>query len=62
MQRVNAATSSTRLLTSPRATPALSASVSDGVLAAKLADPALYKTFTDAAESIGEAWDSREFQ
>ncbi|VAS18798.1 methionyl-tRNA synthetase [Klebsiella pneumoniae] len=33
----------------------------DGVLAAELADPALYKTFTDAAESIGEAWDSREF-
>jgi methionyl-tRNA synthetase len=31
------------------------------VLAAELADPALYKTFTDAAASIGEAWDSREF-
>jgi methionyl-tRNA synthetase len=33
----------------------------DGVLSAELADPALYKTFTDAAASIGEAWDSREF-
>ncbi|WLS80256.1 methionine--tRNA ligase [Erwinia pyri] len=33
----------------------------DGKLSAELADPALYKTFTDAAESIGEAWSSREF-
>ncbi len=33
----------------------------DGMLSAELADPALYKTFTDAAASIGEAWDSREF-
>ena len=33
----------------------------DGVLAAELADPALYKTFTDAAAVIGEAWESREF-
>ncbi|PKH20122.1 methionine--tRNA ligase [Enterobacterales bacterium CwR94] len=33
----------------------------DGQLAAELADPALYKTFTDAADSIGEAWASREF-
>ncbi|MFD1802425.1 methionine--tRNA ligase [Mixta tenebrionis] len=32
-----------------------------GKLADKLADPALYKTFTDAAESIGEAWASREY-
>ncbi|MFG1172046.1 methionine--tRNA ligase [Erwiniaceae bacterium CAU 1747] len=32
-----------------------------GQLSAELADPALYKTFTDAAESIGEAWASREF-
>ena len=32
-----------------------------GKLSAELADPALYKTFTDAAESIGEAWSSREF-
>jgi methionyl-tRNA synthetase len=30
----------------------------DGVLAAELADPALYKTFTDAAASIGEAWEA----
>ncbi len=28
----------------------------DGMLSAELADPALYKTFTDAAASIGEAW------
>ncbi len=28
----------------------------DGVLASELADPQLYKTFTDAAEVIGEAW------
>lgn len=33
----------------------------DGVLASELADPQLYKTFTDAAEVIGEAWESREF-
>ncbi len=33
----------------------------DGVLANQLADPQLYKTFTDAAEVIGEAWESREF-
>ncbi|STM51319.1 methionyl-tRNA synthetase [Escherichia coli] len=33
----------------------------DGVLASELADPELYKTFTDAAEVIGEAWESREF-
>lgn len=33
----------------------------DGMLSAELADPQLYKTFTDAATSIGEAWDSREF-
>ncbi|KOC88849.1 methionine--tRNA ligase [Winslowiella iniecta] len=32
-----------------------------GKLADELADPALYKTFTDAATSIGEAWNSREF-
>ena len=33
----------------------------DGKLSAELADPALYKTFTDASASIGEAWSSREF-
>nr|WP_024965069.1 methionine--tRNA ligase [Pantoea sp. IMH] len=33
----------------------------DGKLSAELADPALYKTFTDASTSIGEAWSSREF-
>jgi len=33
----------------------------DGRLSAELADPALYKTFTDASVSIGEAWESREF-
>lgn len=33
----------------------------DGQLAGELADPALYQTFTDAAKSIGEAWESREF-
>ncbi len=33
----------------------------DGQLSAELADPELYKTFTDASESIGEAWASREF-
>lgn len=32
----------------------------DGQLAAELADPDLYKTFTDAAESISKAWASRE--
>lgn len=32
----------------------------DGVLSDKLADEALYKTFTDAAESIAEAYASRE--
>ncbi|WWI18098.1 methionine--tRNA ligase [Erwinia aphidicola] len=32
-----------------------------GQLSAELADPALYNTFIDAAESIGEAWTSREF-
>ncbi|MCR9002007.1 MULTISPECIES: methionine--tRNA ligase [Rahnella] len=32
----------------------------DGKLADKLADEALYKTFTDAAESIAQAYDSRE--
>ncbi|KQN46517.1 methionine--tRNA ligase [Serratia sp. Leaf50] len=32
----------------------------DGVLADKLADEALYKTFTDAATSIAEAYSSRE--
>ena len=32
----------------------------DGVLASELADPQLYKTFTDAAEVIGEAWEGRE--
>lgn len=31
------------------------------MLASELADPELYKTFTDAAEVIGEAWESREF-
>ncbi|WP_158783578.1 methionine--tRNA ligase [Pantoea sp. BAV 3049] len=32
-----------------------------GKLSAELADPALYKTFTDASASIAEAWNSREF-
>ncbi|WNN43009.1 methionine--tRNA ligase [Winslowiella toletana] len=32
-----------------------------GKLSDQLADPALYQTFTDAASSIGEAWNSREF-
>ena len=32
-----------------------------GKLADHLADPTLYKTFTDAAESIGDAWLSREY-
>ncbi|MDF7680746.1 methionine--tRNA ligase [Enterobacteriaceae bacterium ESL0689] len=33
----------------------------NGMLAAELADPALYKTFTDAATTIGQAWESREY-
>ncbi|OON37036.1 methionine--tRNA ligase [Izhakiella australiensis] len=33
----------------------------NGQLSAHLADPALYKTFTDAAQSIGDAWHAREF-
>lgn len=33
----------------------------DGQLSSDLADPALYKTFTDASDSIAEAWQSREF-
>lgn len=33
----------------------------DGKLAAELADPALFKTFTDASEKIGEAWAAREY-
>lgn len=33
----------------------------NGKLADHLADPALYKTFTDASESIGDAWLSREY-
>lgn len=33
----------------------------DGQLAAHIADPALYQRFVDAATSIGEAWESREF-
>src|SRR5690606_1690027 len=33
----------------------------DGVLSAELADPELYKTFTDAAAAVAEAWESREF-
>ncbi|MGC6744909.1 hypothetical protein ACP0HM_10380 [Escherichia coli] len=45
----------------PPVTRALSTNVFDGVLANELADPQLYKTFTDAAEVIGEAWESREF-
>ena len=32
-----------------------------GQLADHLADPALYKTFTDASASIGDAWASREY-
>jgi len=32
-----------------------------GQLADQLADPALYKTFTDASASIGDAWLSREY-
>ncbi|MBU5894808.1 methionine--tRNA ligase, partial [Vibrio cholerae O1] len=27
----------------------------------ELADPALYKTFTDASSTIADAWESREF-
>ncbi|VTP61297.1 Methionine--tRNA ligase [Serratia rubidaea] len=33
----------------------------DGRLADQLADPALYQTFTDAADSIADAYASREF-
>lgn len=33
----------------------------DGVLSAELADPELYKTFTDAAAAVGETRESREF-
>ncbi|WP_034937845.1 methionine--tRNA ligase [Erwinia mallotivora] len=33
----------------------------DGQLSAELADPQLYKTFTDASATIAEAWNSREF-
>lgn len=33
----------------------------DGKLSAELADPTLYKTFTDASARIAEAWESREF-
>ncbi|MGE9549621.1 methionine--tRNA ligase [Erwinia amylovora] len=33
----------------------------DGKLSGELADPVLYKTFTDASASIAEAWNSREF-
>lgn len=33
----------------------------DGKLAAELVDPALFKTFTDASEKIGEAWAAREY-
>lgn len=32
-----------------------------GELSATVASPALYQSFVDAAQSIGEAWDSREF-
>ncbi|PWW11430.1 methionine--tRNA ligase [Mangrovibacter plantisponsor] len=32
-----------------------------GKLAENLADPALFKTFTDAAQTIGDAWESREY-
>ena len=32
-----------------------------GKLASELADPALYQTFVDASEKIGEAWASREY-
>ena len=40
---------------------ALSTSVLTACWRSELADPQLYKTFTDAAEVIGEAWESREF-
>ncbi|SFN32218.1 methionyl-tRNA synthetase [Izhakiella capsodis] len=33
----------------------------NGQLSDHLADPALYKTFTDATQSIGDAWNAREF-
>ena len=33
----------------------------NGKLSETLADPALYQTFVDASEKIGEAWASREF-
>ncbi|HBV92968.1 MAG TPA: methionine--tRNA ligase, partial [Pantoea sp.] len=33
----------------------------DGKLAADLADPALYQTFVDASEKIGDAWAGREY-
>ncbi|ARU94653.1 methionine--tRNA ligase [Tatumella citrea] len=33
----------------------------DGKLSDHLADPALYQTFVDASEKIGDAWASREF-
>lgn len=33
----------------------------NGQLSETLADPALYQTFVDASEKIGEAWASREF-
>ncbi len=33
----------------------------DGKLSDTLADPALYQTFVDASEKIGDAWASREF-
>ena len=33
----------------------------NGQLSAELADPALYQTFVDASEKIGEAWASREY-
>ncbi|MEY8713229.1 methionine--tRNA ligase [Mangrovibacter phragmitis] len=32
-----------------------------GQLAENLADPVLFKTFTDAAQTIGDAWESREY-
>ncbi len=33
----------------------------EGKLAAELADPALYQTFVDASEKIGDAWAAREY-
>ncbi len=33
----------------------------NGQLSAELADPALYQTFVDASEKIGDAWASREY-